>query len=193
MVQRFVIVIALIVVAAGCSDDPVIVGPSENPFTEGLTFALVVQGAWSADREDPQGRTQGQIRVSVANQSQVWLGSDAMSHIGETPEEERYRTTVRFGDLQPGVVVVRIAFQHYDGSTDKQIITTLKEITTIGDQPIEIKDGQITDLGTVEVTIPTGTLATGFALEPQSGCPRTHDTAHQGHALCATDPWSVRE
>jgi hypothetical protein len=77
-----------------------------------------------------------------------------MFHTGDTPEDERYQATVRIGDLQPGTVVVRITFQHYDGNSDRQIVTILKEISTSGGQPIEIKAGKITDLGTVEVTIP---------------------------------------
>jgi hypothetical protein len=152
-VQRFVITAAMLLIAVGCSDDS---GPTQpgSTFTEGLRFTLIVHGAWSSNRSDSLGRTQGQVRVSVANKSQIWLGSDAMSHTGDTPEDERYQTTVRIGDLQPGAVVVRITFQHYDGSTDKQIVKTLKEISTSGDQPIEIRAGKITDLGTVEVTIP---------------------------------------
>ena len=98
LVQRFLIVFALLVVAVGCSDDPGPTGSDDDSFTEGLRFTLIVHGAWSANRSDPQGRTQGQIRVSAANKSQIWLGSDAMSHIGETPEDERYQTIVRFKD-----------------------------------------------------------------------------------------------
>lgn len=154
MVARALITVAALFVMASCSEDATWIGPGGDSFTEGLTFDLVVNGSWSSDPDDTLEITQGQIRVTAATKSQVWLGSDAMSHIGDTPEDERYQTTVRFGDLAPGRVTVRVVFQHYDSNTDKQVVTTLIEVSTVGDDPIEIKAGKITDIGTVEVTVP---------------------------------------
>ena len=153
-VPRLVVVWALLLAVSGCSSESST--GSVGVFTEGLKFSLIVNGAWSADPSDPRGRTQGQVRVSVGNNSQIWLGSDTMSDIGDTPDDERYQTIVYFEDLEPGVVTVRVTFQHYEEGTGNQVVTTLEEITAIGDDPIEIEAGKLTDLGTVEVTIPVG-------------------------------------
>lgn len=150
---RFLLGATALLLAASCSSDSS-TGPGGVPFTEGLTFKLVVNGAWSSKADDSQGRTQGHIRVTVANKSQVWLGSDTMSHIGETPEDERYQATVRIRDLDPGTVTVRVAFQHYDSGTDQEIVTTLLEVDTFEGNPIEIEADKITDIGTIEVTVP---------------------------------------
>ena len=142
-----------LLLAASCSKDSS-TGPGGTPFTEGLRFKLVVNGAWSSNAEDAEGRTQGHIRVTVANKSQVWLGSDTMSQIGDTPEDERYQATVRIRDLEPGTVTVRVVFQHYDSDTDREIVTTLIEVDSFEGNPIEIEADKITDIGTIEVTVP---------------------------------------
>jgi len=143
-----------VMLVAGCSKDDTTLGSVGGNFTEGLAFTLQVRGAWSSNPEDPAGRTQGTIRVSVAGRSQLFLGSETMTHVGETPDDELYQTAVHFGDLPDGVVVVRIVFQHQDTETNQQVVTTLKEISTIDGKPIEIAAERVTDIGTVEVTIP---------------------------------------
>lgn len=153
LIQRSLILVALSLLVIGCSSDSNPTNPGV-PFTEGLQFTLIVNGSWSADQSDPRGRTQGQVRVTVANKSKIWLGSDTMSPVSDTSDAERYSAVVRIGDLQAGAVTVRVVFQHYDSVTDREVVLTLEEVSTIDGNPIEIEDGKITDIGTIEVTIP---------------------------------------